>query len=576
MQRILSLIYFCLCIIASVSCQAQIETERLKSLNNYLQLAEAMGFDGQVLIGCQDKIILNKNLGVINDDANQKVNGNTVFGIASISKQFTAAAILKLVEENKLSTQTKLSDIFSHEVPDDKKNITVHELLTHTSGLTGMDIIGDFEAITGEELFQKITASEIEYKSGENWRYSNVGYNLLAFIIEKLSNQSYESFLETYFFKPLDMKYTGIVGGVLEKYDANNIAYAQRGNEINGNLGDWEFNWRTFGGGNIYSTTEDLFKWKLALFNNKVVSSNLKDELFKLHYQRSNTEFYGYGWFVFPQTSKGGKLIEHGGDTYLGYNGGFYNYVESGITILILNNTYETFGAHLWDRWSIFYKIRDILFDDTFPIFKNIEKKAVNMGGIYNSLNTSDSVTIENLNDKLLIASNNWKVINDLLGVEDSLSINCNLVYDKLTKHFSKLTNRDFSGYDDLLKDKAKDYGEDYKNEWEELVRNYGNLKSYDFLAITPDFFDPTIRAYVKLDFETSTYYMVYRFLDNGKGRLSGTTPTKNMTIKIPFVLKDDTLEHYNLWTDKKSILNIENNNLDIKNTIYKKRKDND
>ena len=197
--------------IANVSCVAQSQQHKnlrlTQKIDKYLSEGTANGFSGAVLIAKNGNIILNKGYGLANRETQQRNTPQTVFSTGSVTKQFTAAAILKLAELNKLQLTDKISTYFKG-LPEDKREITIHQLLTHSAGL--VDVIGgDFEEIATDKFFTKLFATKLLYKPGARHRYSNVSYSVLARIVELVSQQEYEHFLQEHLFQPAEMQQTG-------------------------------------------------------------------------------------------------------------------------------------------------------------------------------------------------------------------------------------------------------------------------------------------------------------------------------------------------------------------------------
>ncbi len=297
-------------------------------------------FSGVILVAQNDSIIFNKAYGKKN---NQQTNDvNTVFDICSITKQFTAAAILKLSMQNKVSTDDKLSKYFEN-VPKDKKDITIHQLLTHTSGLT--DGIGDdYESITEERFLKKVFRSKLLSPVGENFNYSNMGYSLLGLIIEKVSGMDYETYLSEVIFKPSKMFHTGYV---IPDWELNEVANgyldgkeAKKPNEENWSDNGPYLNLKANGG--VLTRASDLLLWSQSIRDNTVLDEATTATYLYPHFQFNGMyTHYGYGWGIENNDSEN-KLVVHGGASNL-FASDFWIYPNKGITIIILSNTQEEY-----------------------------------------------------------------------------------------------------------------------------------------------------------------------------------------------------------------------------------------
>ncbi len=168
--------------------EGQIKIESVLKIENYLSEMEKIGFNGAVLVAEKGNKIISKGYGFSNMRSKSKNTISTIFDVGSITKQFTAAAILKLEADGKLSTDDKLTKYFDS-IPSDKTTITIHDLLRHQSGLIS-NVGKDFDPITKEEFLDKVFASPLKFEVGSDFAYSNVGYSLLAMIIEKVSERN--------------------------------------------------------------------------------------------------------------------------------------------------------------------------------------------------------------------------------------------------------------------------------------------------------------------------------------------------------------------------------------------------
>lgn len=342
----ISLILGCLFSVLSVACQSNKTTrdqsDMLSSrINNYLKQSEANGFSGAVLVAKNDAIILNKGFGLANKENNVLNNPNTVYDICSVSKQFTGAAIVKLVEENKLKLEDSISTFFDN-LPEDKKEITIHELLTHSAGF-GHGSTDDFELIPRDIYFSNLFQEKLLFNPGSEYSYSNSGYSILGRIIELISGQDYETYLNENLFQPAGMKQTGYLLPnwtyitVANEYLLN---VSNEGSHIAQYKQDGEVARTVLANGGLHSTNNDMYKWYQALKYNKILSQKSFEILTKPHVAEYEDEssHYAYGWAVF-RSKRNTKVITHNG-----FNGiSYYEFVwfpEEDIVILFASNGY--------------------------------------------------------------------------------------------------------------------------------------------------------------------------------------------------------------------------------------------
>ena len=311
-----------------------------KKIESYLDKIEAVGFYGSVLVDINGEKVLSKGYGFRDESEKLKNTPYTIFDIGSLTKQFTAAAILKLEMQGKLSTDDIISKYFEN-VPADKSGITIHELLRHASGLKSV-VGGDYDKITQDAFIDSVLNSPLKFEPGTAFSYSNIGYSLLAMIIEKVSGVSYEEYLYENLWKPAQMESTGYTR---PNFESDMIANGY--NPMSGNLWGkptdkaWDGNapyWHLKGNGGILSTTEDLYKWHLALLTDSILSNEAKEKYFypKLRDNESSDSYYAYGWDV-HKTIRNTKLISHDGFNRIFY-ADFFRFVDEGVTIITLTN----------------------------------------------------------------------------------------------------------------------------------------------------------------------------------------------------------------------------------------------
>ncbi len=282
-------------------------------LNAYLQKTANKGWSGSVLVASQGKILLENGFGDADRDAKRKQTAETIFSIGSVTKQFTAAAIMKLVEAGKLSTDDALGKYFK-EAPADKAGITLHQLLTHTAGFPGA-IGDDYDNLNAEQFAKLAFQTPLNAKPGEVYDYSNVGYSLLGIIVERVSGMGYEAFLREKLWLPAGMKRTGYLAPGFKKEE---LAVGYRNGERWGTALDHPWlpdgpGWHLRANGGVLSTVGDMHRWYLALRNGVVLKKELVDRMWSplVAEGPEGHSHYGYGWVV--QQAEGRRIIWHNG-----------------------------------------------------------------------------------------------------------------------------------------------------------------------------------------------------------------------------------------------------------------------
>lgn len=332
-----------LCLLALPICAIAQEADRQASttddsfpLENRMEqvvrsYVDAKRFMGAVLVARDGKVVLSKGYGSANLEWDVPNSPSTKFRLGSITKQFTAACILLLEEQGKLNIEDPVKKYMS-DAPAAWDKVTIVNLLTHTSGIpnfTGFPDYHSTEAVptTPEQLVARFRDKPLEFQPGEKFNYSNSGYVLLGYLIEKISQQSYRQFVQEHIFNPLGMKDSGYdSNSEIILHRASGYEPADRG-RINAGFIDMSI---PFSAGALYSTTEDLLRWEQGLMGGKVLSA--------ASLQKMSTPFkseYAFGLVV--HTTNGHKVMEHGGGIE-GFNTKLAYYPEDKLTVVVLAN----------------------------------------------------------------------------------------------------------------------------------------------------------------------------------------------------------------------------------------------
>ena len=280
------------------------------------------------------QIILAKGFGFANVEHQVPVKPETIFQSGSMGKQFTATAVMMLVEAGKLSLSDPITKYFS-EAPDSWKNITVRHLLTHTAGMTDYPRDFDFRRdYTEDELLKRAEAIPLSFQPGEKWSYSNLGYVLLGILIHKVSGQFYGDFLQERVFQPLRMNTARIIS---EADIVPNRAAGYR--LVKGELKnqDWVSpSLNTTADGALYLTVYDMAKWDAALYTEKLLKrASLEQMWTPVKLAGGKAQPYGFGWAF--ADANGHHLIEHGG-AWQGFTTYIARYVDDKLTVIVLTN----------------------------------------------------------------------------------------------------------------------------------------------------------------------------------------------------------------------------------------------
>lgn len=306
--------------------------------------AEYGKFNGSILISYDDEVIYKKGFGMANMEWNIPNQPDTKFRIGSITKQFTAMLVLQQVQKGTLS----LDDVITTYLPDYPKStgdqVTLHHLLTHTSGIVNYTSYPEFfkdearDPYQPEAFIKLFSDSSFRFTPGEKFEYSNSGYFLLGAILEKVTGKTYEQLLQENIFTPLKMNNTGFDHhATILKNRASGYEKTASGYK-NADYLDMSV---PYAAGSMYSTVEDLYLWDQALYTEKLLSSENKALLFTPYIPAWSSN-YGYGWFIMqlPLGSGNAPMVIHQHD---GLINGFHTVIsrvpEEKLMIVMLNNT---------------------------------------------------------------------------------------------------------------------------------------------------------------------------------------------------------------------------------------------
>jgi len=289
-----------------------------------------------LLVAKGGKIVRAEGFGLANVELQVPVKPETIFQSGSVGKQFTATAVMMLVEEGKISLDDPLTKYFA-DAPASWKEVTVRELLSHTAGLG--DYPKDFnfrKDWTEDEELKLIESIPLAYPPGTNWEYSNFGYVTLGILIHRVTGEFYGDFLQQRIFQPLGMQSTRIIS------EADIVPNRSAGYRlVKGELKNQE--WvapmvNTTADGSLYFSILDLAKWNAALYAEKLLKRSSLDLMWtpaKLKNGQPNKGHYGFGWFI--EERAGHRCIHHDG-AWQGFETAIDRYVDDQLTVVALSN----------------------------------------------------------------------------------------------------------------------------------------------------------------------------------------------------------------------------------------------
>jgi len=394
-------VWFCIAIIFLIAPHVAVAQDHAAKIRGFLATAHKYRqFNGSVLVAENGKIIYKGAYGQANMEWNIPNTPDTRFRLGSITKQFTATVILQLVEQGKIKLDAKLSDYLPDYRKDTGEKVTIHHLLTHTSGIPSYTSQpGFFQNVSRnpykvDEFVKKYASGNLEFEPGSKFTYNNSGYFLLGAIIEHVTGKPYEQVLKENIFDPLGMKNTG--------YDHYATIIAQRASGyiktpegyLNAPYLDMSI---PYAAGSLYSTVEDLYLWDQALYADKVLSAQSKALMYKPF-----LEDYAYGWAItnasFKQNNQPVQVISHDGGIN-GFNTTIVRFPKEKNLIVMLDNTNSEYLSRLSDS------IAKIIYNQPYeppkisiiPVLsKTIAEKGIEAGiAQYRELKAKQSATYD-------------------------------------------------------------------------------------------------------------------------------------------------------------------------------------
>ncbi len=301
-----------LCLIG-LGALAQPTADIPSQLNAYLQKAANNGWSGSILVASKGMVLMENGYGFADRESKRPQTAETVFSVGSITKQFTAAAIMKLVEAGMLRLDDSLSKYFA-DAPADKAAITLQQLLTHTAGFPGA-IGDDYDNLDAPQFAKLAFETPLNAEPGKVYDYSNVGYSLLGIIVEQVSGMGYEAFLREKLWLPAGMAKTGYL---LPGFSKETLAVGYQNGERWGTALDRPWlpdgpGWHLRANGGVLSTVGDMHRWYLALRNHVVLPKELVEKMWSpmVAEDPQGRSHYGFGWVV--QQVEGRTMIWHNG-----------------------------------------------------------------------------------------------------------------------------------------------------------------------------------------------------------------------------------------------------------------------
>lgn len=551
------------CITGSVVAQPIVKGPLASRIDSHLTNIVPFGFSGVIAIEKDGNLILKKAYGLRDRAANLPLTESSPFIIGSLSKQITAAAILKLEAEGKLNVTDSLHKFWPIALQS-TRNLTLHQLMSHSSGLPYFSNSSLFDQSPRDKKMQELLQLTPEFTPGTKFNYSNPGYTLLAGVIEIASGMQFEKYLTSRFFEPLHMTETGFVKENDRWAKLEQPHSYSEGND-EGALSSWQEGAEFVGSGNIVSTINDLYKWEQALKSDNILPQAQRTKFFTPHIPTQGNNGYGYGWNI-NETIRKTKLVAHGGDLG-GYNSDFRRYVDEGYTMIFISNSRE--GGRGW---------RDAAMNTSSLILNNTpltiaptsiaidESGRTAITGIYSAPNAIIRVTLpEQQSQGFQVNADDVMSFKLLVGQQDEQM--ANQLSETTRVVLSALSTEDF---EPLRANLSPSFPfEDSKMGFAQIVQDtsQGTLQLIEILGtrITSQF---SARTYVKLHFERATQTVSIAWMG---GKIGGAK-NEPAGLSLLFVPTSTTkLVHFDPFTGKAIELTRIDGSLIVGNTALRK-----
>lgn len=335
---------YLICLLATLisyqlSAQFSFDQQKLKQ---YLEIqSQRIGFNGSVFISKDKRSVFTSHVGLASVELSAPINRNSTFALASISKSFTAALTLIAVTEGKLKLSDSLSIFFPELTDAQWRGITIHQLLSHQSGMPHNEGIAEYfiskstQSFTRAQAITEILSLKLIAKPGSNTKYSSPGYFLLATILENIYKKGYGQLIQEKINTSLKLQNTGQLNN---RIIVQNLVqgYAQVNDQLT--VAPYRSYSLMKGSGDMYSNGEDLLHF-LDHFSTLNIQPDLRNKMFNAQSQGpvERGDYYGYGWFLRAKNENQPKAFYHGGGSY-GVSTLMASYPEENLSIVILNN----------------------------------------------------------------------------------------------------------------------------------------------------------------------------------------------------------------------------------------------
>jgi CubicO group peptidase (beta-lactamase class C family) len=526
-----------------------VRQELAAKLDDYLTRSAAFGFSGAVLVVRNGELVLCKGYGIADRSSATPFTSDTAIDLASVTKQITAAAVLKLEMLGKLRTSDRIAE-FLEGVPGDKSEITLHHLLTHTAGLERGE--ADPSALVGrDDMVARILARPLIAEVGASYSYSNWGYTLLAAVIERCSGRSFQGFLREQFFDPLGMSKTGFYGDA-SRWPRASVAHSYLETVEQGCPVDWSLTWSATGGGFVITTLADLLRWETELRSGTILSAQAKQKLFTPYTHTDGSYDYAYGWHV-GRSSAGKRLAFHTG-YFRGSGCEYRRYLDDDVSVFVATNEGYLGGTGQQVALSdtVAHIARGGEAPELPPVVAMEPAALARYCGTYEL--PSGSRLVLRMHGARLMAEPEGQDAFDALHFADRAEPPNFSAIDDQAGALVEVTS---AGDPDALADAvgpavADAYRPMFDQDWHGLVEQFGPLQGFEVLGTAPyPSNDAWQRTYCRLEFERGPVIVTFGYRNGALFDLSTWEGAPNPGAVTLAPLSAETFATYDLWTGK-------------------------
>lgn len=491
-------------------------------LDDYATRASRLGFSGVLLVEKSGQIILDKGYGLADIGRDIPNSTSTIFYLASLSKQYTAAAILKLESAGKLKVSDPIRQ-YLPEVPAEKSEITIQQLLTHTSGLDdfGFDPLeSDWSVMGRDDAVRGILRAPLRSSPGAKFAYSNTNYILLAAIVERASGKPFQEFVRSNLLGPSGTHSTQFGWSLKGEGDSLQVAHGYAGAEDLGNYLDRRRSWLRVGPGDVLASVVDLDRWFRALKDGSLLPGAEREKMFSMQREIEPGFGYGYGWWIRSSPDKARTIVFHAGD-YPGFHSELRWYSADDMTMILATNR-EIGGRSITE--AVLNDLGALIAGKTTSLPHTVAfapSGSPRFAGEY-FLPNGAWLKVSDFHGSLLVEAPVPESLGVLRGENPNVASPCQQDGDRTLNLVLRLKHEGPGLYRTVLTPASMPGEKEFEAEWRSLFDRFGALKSFQILGNLPLKNDGSCESLLRMNYARKTLTMGFVW---DHGRLASTEP---------------------------------------------------